>query len=104
MKAGGDIDGLWTLIESTIWYVLTECSLCVVTCHSITAVTSHVSWVVPLFIAAARKTSTFIRAREFYTGRTLNRLRMGANRKDLFYYLVSSRIGFLAFFFPPTVT
>ena len=95
MKAGRDIDGLWTLIESTIWYVLTECSLSVVTCLSVIAVTSHISWVVPLFTAAARK-STFIRARDFYVERTLNRLRMGANRKDLFYYLVSSRVEFLA--------
>ena len=33
-----------------------------------------------------------VRARQFGTKRTLERLRMGANRKDLFYYLVSSLI------------
>jgi len=72
MKAGKDIDGIWTLLESTI---------------CITAVTSHISWGVPIFLAVARKKSTFIRSRDFCKEWTLKRLRMGANRKDLFYHL-----------------
>jgi hypothetical protein len=98
MKAGKDIDGLWTLLESTIWYVLIGCGDCVLTCPSITAVTSHVSWVVPLFMAVATKKSTFIRSQGFCKEWTLKRLRMGANRRDLFYYLVSHRIIFSVFF------
>ena len=92
MKAGKDIDGLWTLLESTVWYVLTGCGHFVLTCPSITAVTSHISWVVPLFMAVARKGSTFIRSRDFCKERTFKRLRVGANRMDLFYHLVSHRI------------
>ena len=89
MKTGKDIDGLWTLLESTIWYVLAEYGHFVVTYPSITAVTSNISWIVPLFMAFARKKSTFIRSRDFCIEWTLKRLQMGANRKDLFYYLVS---------------
>ncbi|KAF8265721.1 hypothetical protein EI94DRAFT_1702303 [Lactarius quietus] len=60
MKAGRDVDGFWTPLES---------SLC---------------------------------ARKFCRERTLERLRMGANRKDLFYYLLSFHMEFLARWFHRT--
>jgi len=72
MKAGRDVDGFWTLLES---------GLC------ISAVVSHVPWVVPLILAIVGKGSTLMRARQFCRERILERLRMGSNRKDLFYYL-----------------
>ncbi|KAH9015099.1 high nitrogen upregulated cytochrome P450 monooxygenase 2 [Lactarius pseudohatsudake] len=72
MKAGGDIDGLWTLLES---------GMC------LSAVTSHVPYVIPLLIAIGGQRSSRVRFRAFCKERALERLRMGANRKDLFYYL-----------------
>ncbi len=68
-----------------------ECSMCVVTCPSLSAVTSHIPYVVPLITAIAGQKSSLVRFRVFCKERALERLRMGANRKDLFYYLVSSR-------------
>ena len=59
------------------------------------AVTSHVPWIVPIFTAVVRKSSNFKRSRDFCRERTLQRLQMGANRKDLFYYLVSFLIEYL---------
>ncbi len=92
MKAGRDIDGLWTLLESGIWYVPTRVqSVCHVTCPSISAAMSHVPYVVPLLIKIMGERSVLARFRAFCRERVLERLRMGANRKDLFYYLVSSR-------------
>ncbi|KAF8265715.1 high nitrogen upregulated cytochrome P450 monooxygenase 2 [Lactarius quietus] len=73
MKASRDIDGFWTLMES---------SLC------ISSVIVHVPWIIPLLIAVIpRKKSSLMSAGQFCRERTLERLRMGANRKDLFYYL-----------------
>ena len=98
MKAGRDVDGVWTLIESAIWYVLTYWCTSLRSVNfptSIIAVTSHVPWIVPIFTAVARKSSNFKRSRDFCRERTLQRLQMGANRKDLFYYLVSFLIEYL---------
>jgi cytochrome P450 len=99
MKAGKDIDGFWTLIESSLWCAVptgVQTVRTVLTCPSISSVFSHVSWVIPLILATARKNSALVRTRNFCRERTLERLRMGAKRKDLFYYLVSSHIEFLA--------
>ena|SRR6266702_8679957 len=71
-----------------------QCSLCVVTCPSLSAVTSHIPYVVPLLGAIAGQKSSLVRFRAFCRERALERLRMGANRKDLFYYLVRSRTEF----------
>ena len=99
MKAGRDVDGVWTLIESAVMYVLTcQCtSLRSVTFPSTTASTSHIPWIVPIVtsIARMRRNSNFKRAQDFFVERTLQRLQMGANRKDLFYYLVSFLIEYL---------
>ena len=68
-----------------------ERSLCVlVTRPSETAVTANVPYVLPLLIAIAGQKSPAVRLRTFCRERVLERLQMGANRKDLFYYLVSS--------------
>ncbi|KAF8270117.1 high nitrogen upregulated cytochrome P450 monooxygenase 2 [Lactarius quietus] len=72
MKDGRDIDGIWTLLES---------NLC------LSSIVCHVPWVKPLLFAIVRQKSSFRRAPEFCEERALERLRMGANRKDLFYYL-----------------
>ncbi|KAI9445853.1 cytochrome P450 [Lactarius psammicola] len=72
MKAGKDINGLWTLLESGI---------------CLSAVTSHIPYVGPLLAAIAGQKSSLVRFRVFCKERALERLRMGANRKDLFYYL-----------------
>jgi hypothetical protein len=69
-----------------------ECSLYVITCPRVSAVVSHIPWITHPLLAIASKGSVLVRARQFCTERTLERLRMGANRKDLFYYLVSSLI------------
>ncbi|KAH9035154.1 high nitrogen upregulated cytochrome P450 monooxygenase 2 [Lactarius deliciosus] len=72
MKAGRDIDGIWTLFESGV---------------CISGVTSHIPYVGPILTAIARQRSSLVRLRAFGKERVLERLRMGANRKDLFYYL-----------------
>ena len=74
-----------------------EYSLYVVTwaCPSIASSISHISYVVPPLVAIARR-SPLVRSREFGRERVFERLRMGANRKDLFYYLVRSRTEFSA--------
>ncbi|KAI9466330.1 high nitrogen upregulated cytochrome P450 monooxygenase 2 [Lactarius psammicola] len=88
MKAGRDIDGLWTLLESGVWYVPTQVpSLCHVTCPSISSTLSHVPYVIPLLITIIGEKSVLARFRAFCKERVLERLRMGADRKDLFYYL-----------------
>jgi hypothetical protein len=35
MNAGRDVDGFWTLLESSLWYVPLECSLYVITCPQV---------------------------------------------------------------------
>ncbi|KAH9057217.1 high nitrogen upregulated cytochrome P450 monooxygenase 2 [Lactarius vividus] len=72
MKAGRDIDGIWTLLESGI---------------CISGVTSHIPYVGPILTAVAGQRSSLVRLRAFCKERALARLRMGPNRKDLFYYL-----------------
>jgi len=72
MKAGRDVDGLWTVLESGLW---------------ISAVLSQIPWVITPLLALSRKKSALARSRRFCKDRTLQRLQMGANRKDLFYYL-----------------
>ncbi|KAH9035424.1 high nitrogen upregulated cytochrome P450 monooxygenase 2 [Lactarius hengduanensis] len=72
MKAGRDIDGIWTLFESGV---------------CISGVTSHIPYVGPILTTMAGQRSPLVRLRAFGKERVLERLRMGANRKDLFYHL-----------------
>ena len=91
MKAGRDVDGIWTILESGIQYVpIRVKSVCDNTpIPRILAVVSHIPWVIFPLIAFSKKESAMFRSREFCRERTLQRLQMGADRKDLFYYLVS---------------
>ncbi|KAI9446339.1 high nitrogen upregulated cytochrome P450 monooxygenase 2 [Lactarius indigo] len=72
MKAGRDTDGLWTLLASGI---------------RISAALSHIPYIMPPLMKIMGDRSAIVRFREFCRGRVFERLRMGANRKDLFYYL-----------------
>ncbi|KAF8258325.1 cytochrome P450 [Lactarius quietus] len=74
MKAGRDVDGLWTRLEVGI---------------GIAAILSHVPYMFPLFTSITGKRSPLVRLRAFCKERAVERLRIGAKRKDLFYYLVS---------------
>ena len=67
-------------------------SVYLVTVYSIAGVISHVPYILPLFTTITGKRSPLVRLAIFCRTRALERLRMGATRKDLFYYLVSSRI------------
>ncbi|KAH9971364.1 high nitrogen upregulated cytochrome P450 monooxygenase 2, partial [Lactifluus volemus] len=81
MRAGGDVDGIWALFESSIRYVRT-------------VVVGHIPYMQPVVNAimkltratAGRRRSPRL-LRTFGKERALKRLQMGANRKDLFYYL-----------------
>jgi cytochrome P450 len=72
MEAGRDIDGLWTLLESGI---------------CILVALAHVPYVMPPLIAITGQRSPLVRYQEFCRERAIERLRKGASRKDLFYYL-----------------
>jgi hypothetical protein len=63
--------------------------LSLVTLYSIAGVISHVPYILPLFTAVTGNRSPLVRLGIFCRTRVLERLRMGANRKDIFYYLVS---------------
>ena len=71
-------------------------SVYLVTFYSIAGVISHVPYIPPLFTAITGKRSPLVSLGIFCRRRALERLRMGATRKDLFYYLVSSRTELLA--------
>ncbi|KAF8258322.1 high nitrogen upregulated cytochrome P450 monooxygenase 2 [Lactarius quietus] len=72
MKAGKDVEGLWTRLEVGI---------------AMTAVISHVPYVFPLYMAITGQGNPLVRLGMFCGGRVFERLQVGANRKDLFYYL-----------------
>jgi hypothetical protein len=97
MKAGRDVDGLWTHLEAGIGCVPVQLqSVYLVTSYSIAAILSNVPYSFPLFTSLTGKKSSLVRVRQFCRDRALERLRVGAKRKDLFYYLVSSHTRFLA--------
>lgn len=58
---------------------------------SIRAIVSQVSYVLPLLIAFTGRKGSVQRIFQFGRERALERLKMGANRKDLFYHLVRAR-------------
>ena len=70
-------------------------SVCFVTFYSVAAILSNVPYMFPIFTTLVGKKSSLVRIRQFCKDRTLERLRMGAKRKDLFYYLVGSHTHFL---------
>ncbi|KAH9987800.1 cytochrome P450 [Russula vinacea] len=69
MEAGGDEDGIWTILESGL---------------HVSSIVSHVPYITALLSATNGKLR---RAIAFGRGSVSKRLGVGANRKDLFYYL-----------------
>ncbi|KAH9035153.1 high nitrogen upregulated cytochrome P450 monooxygenase 2 [Lactarius deliciosus] len=90
MKAGRDVDGLWTLLESGVRCVPMRMQFVYrVTCPSTSAILSHVPYILPILFTIMGERGGLVRFQEFSKERVLERLRMGAKglRKDLFYYL-----------------
>ena len=92
MKAGGDNDGIWTLIESHLRYGLSTKHILPASymSSSIRAVTAQVPYVLPFLMACTGRNGAGQRIFTFGRERALERLKMGANKKDLFYHLVRS--------------
>jgi hypothetical protein len=92
MEAGGDKDGIWTILESGKQYVTVPSASSVYLSPflSISAIVSHVSYVAGFMmsITAMGGGGALRRAIEFGRGSVIKRLEAGSNRKDLFYYLV----------------
>jgi hypothetical protein len=92
MKAGGDKDGIWTLLESGLQYVTVHSasSAYLSPFLSIGAIVSHVPYIVRIMMSAMAmgRGGAMRRTSEFGQESVLKRLEVGANRKDLFYYLV----------------
>jgi cytochrome P450 len=61
--------------------------MCHVTVYSISSAVGHIPYVVPPLLAIIGEKSPLVRFRTFCREQVLKRLRMGANRRDLFYYL-----------------
>ena len=89
MKAGGDKDGIWSILESGLQYVaiLSASFVYLIPFLSINAIVSHVPYVVG-FMLSAIGSGSMKRAMKFGERSVLKRLEAGANKKDLFYYLV----------------
>ena len=95
MKAGGDRDGVWTVLESGLQYV-TVPGLRLHALYdlspflSISAIVSHVPYITELMMSTFKLGGggALRRAIEFGQQSVLKRLEVGPNRKDLFYYLV----------------
>ncbi len=92
MKTGGDKDDIWTILESGLRYVTARSApstdLSLSPFPSVSTIVAHVPYVVDLLIAAMGQSGAIKRAIDFGRGSVLKRLEIGANRKDLFYYLV----------------
>ena len=89
MKAGGDKDGIWTILESGLQYVAVPraSSVCFSPFFSISAILSHVPYVIG-FMMSTVGGGPMRPAIKFGQRSVLKRLEAGANKKDLFYYLV----------------
>ncbi|KAI9462029.1 high nitrogen upregulated cytochrome P450 monooxygenase 2 [Russula earlei] len=72
MNAGGDKDGIWTLLESGL---------------RISAAVAHVSYFKPILKSLTGHKGPIHRFRDFGRETVFKRLQVGANRKDLFYHL-----------------
>jgi hypothetical protein len=92
MKAGGDKDGVWAILESGLRYVTVPSASSVYLSPflSIRAIVSHVPYVVGFMMSAVAmgRGGALRRSTEFGQASVLKRLEVGTNRKDLFYYLV----------------
>jgi hypothetical protein len=94
MKASGDKDGIWTLMESGLQYVTvpSASSVYLSPLLSVSAIVSHVPYVVGFMMSAIGGGGELRRAVEFGQKSVLKRLEVGSNKKDLFYYLVRQHI------------
>jgi hypothetical protein len=94
MKAGGDKDGMWTLLESGMQYVTVPSASSVYLSPflSISSIMSNVPYVVIPMMSLLGGSGAIKRAIEFGKRNVLKRLEVGANRKDMFYYLVRQYI------------
>jgi hypothetical protein len=94
MKAGGDKDGIWAILESGLQYVTVPDAPCVYLSPflSISAIVSHVPYVIIPMMSVMGGGGAMRRAIEFGQRSVLKRLEVGANRKDMFYYLVRQYI------------
>ena len=90
MKAGGDKDGIWTILESGLQYVTvpTVSSVYLSPFLRISAIVSHVPYIMKPIRYTMGRGGAMRRAVEFGQRNVLKRLEAGANRKDMFYYLV----------------
>ena len=94
MEAGGDKDGIWSILKSGMQYVTipSASSLYLIPFFSIGAILSHVPYVIEFMMSAMGGGDAMKRATEFSERSVLKRLETGANKKDLFYYLVRQYI------------
>jgi hypothetical protein len=96
MKAGGDKDGIWALLESGLQYVTVPSAPSVYLSPflRVSAIGAHVPYVVGFMMstAAIGRGGALRRAIEFGQASVLKRLEVGTDRKDLFYYLVRQYI------------
>jgi hypothetical protein len=96
MEAGGDKEGIWTILESGLRYVAIRSgsSTDLSPFLSASAVASHIPYALKYIMATfgRGRRSTLRRVHVFGNGCVAKRLRAGANRKDLFYYLVCQHI------------
>ena len=92
MKAGGDKDGVWAILESGLQYVTVPNAPCMYLSpfFSISAIVSHVPYVIIPMTSVMG--GAIRRAIEFGERSVLKRLEVGANRRDMFYYLVRQYI------------
>jgi hypothetical protein len=90
MKDGGDKEGFWGLIESSLQYVpnFRYIFACLILSIRISAMTAHIPYIGPILDTLTGQSGTVPRVRSFGRERVLQRLKSGASRKDLFYYLV----------------
>jgi hypothetical protein len=90
MKDGGDKEGFWGLIESSLQYALNflHSFASLIPSLRISAITAHIPYIVPILDSLTGQSGTVPRVRTFGRERVLQRLKSGTSRKDLFYYLV----------------
>ena len=95
MKAGGDKDGIWTLLGSGMRCVNVPCARlpCIFSPFlRVSAIASHVPYMIGFLLSAIGGGGALKRLINFGQESVLKRLEIGANRKDLFYYLVRQYI------------
>ena len=90
MKDGGDKEGFWTLIESSLQCVPDSLYIfaCLIPSLRISAITAHIPYIVPILDSLTGKSGTVPRVRALGRERVLKRLKSSASGRDLIYHLV----------------